>query len=136
MAVFRYFCIVMGKTFFGKKELRRREALYDELRRKAIAEHGLSEHEASLSTLGERQDIIGAHGISRHPQGTKGEGLRKDYSGGRVHWSRNRFGEAEEKSSRMRRLRRGVKHSARLRSRREVETAVSVALADDAAEME
>ena len=126
----------MGKTYFGKKELRRMEARYDELRQKVIEEHGLSEHEASLSTLDERQDIIGAHGLSRHPQGTKAEGLRKDYSGWRVHWSRRRFGEAEEKSSRMRRRRRGVKHSARLRSRREVESAVSDALADDTGEKE
>lgn len=128
----------MGKTYFSKKDLRRREALYDELRQRVIAEHDLSEHDASISTLGDQKDIIWAarHELSRHPQGTKGEGLRKDYSGGRVHWSRNRFGEAEEKSSRMRRLRRGVKHSARLRSRREVESAVSDALADNAAEME
>ena len=128
----------MGKSYFSKKDLRRREAFYDDLRKRVIAEHDLSEHDASISTLGEQKDIIWAarHELSRHPQGTKAEGLRKDYSGGRVHWSRNRFGEAEEKSSRMRRLRRGVKHSARLRSKREVESAVSDALADNAAEMD
>ena len=125
----------MGKTFYSKKDLRRREALYEELRQKAIAEHDLPEHEASLSTLGEQKDIIWSarHLLSRHPQGTKAEGLRKDYSGQRIHWDRYRFGEAEEKSSRMRRLRRGVKHSARLRSKREVESALSDALDDNAA---
>lgn len=135
MAVIRYFCPAMGKTYFSKKDLRRRKALYEELRQRVVAERDLSEQEASLSTLGEQKGIIWSarHLLSRHPQGTKAEGLRKDYSGRRVSWSRNRFGEAEEQSSRMRRFRRGVKHSARLRSKREVESAVSDALADDAA---
>ena len=138
MAVFRYFCVVMGKTYFGKKDLRRRKALYDELRQRVIAEHNLPEYEASLSTLGDQQDIIGdaGHVLSRHPRGTKAEGLRKDYSGQRVHYSRNRFGEVEEKSSRMRRLRRGVKHSARLRGKRELENNLNQCLSDNDMEKE
>ena len=128
----------MGKTHFGKKDLRRKKALYDELKQKVITEHDLSEHEASLSTLGDQQDIIrsAGHVLSRHPQGTKAEGLRKDYSGQRVHYSRNRFGEVEEKSSRMRRLRRGVKHSARLKGKRELENNLNQCLSDNDMEKE
>ena len=128
----------MGKTYFGKKDLRRRKALYEELRQKAIAEHDLPEHEAFLSTLGEQKDIIwsAGHMLSRHPQGTKAEGLRKDYSGWRVNCSRYRFGEADEKSSRMRRLRRGVKHSARLRGKRELDYTVNQCLSDNDMEKE
>ena len=128
----------MGKTHFGKKDLRRKKALYDELKQKVITEHELSEHEASLSTLGDQQDIIrsAGHVLSRHPQGTKAEGLRKDYSGQRVHYSRNRFGEVEEKSSRMRRLRRGVKHSARLKGKRELENNLNQCLSDNDMEKE
>ena len=128
----------MGKTHFGKKDLRRKKALYDELKQKVITEHDLSEHEASLSTLGDQQDIIrsAGHVLSRHPQGTKAEGLRKDYSGQRVHYSRNRFGEVEEKSSRLRRLRRGVKHSARLKGKRELENNLNQCLSDNDMEKE
>ena len=128
----------MGKTHFGKKDLRRKKALYDELKQKVITEHELSEHEASLSTLGDQQDIIrsAGHVLSRHPQGTKAEGLRKDYSGQRVHYSRYRFGEVEEKSSRMRRLRRGVKHSARLKGKRELENNLNQCLSDNDMEKE
>ena len=51
---------------------------------------------------------------SRHPGGTRAKGLRKQ-SLDKIHISddRNRFGDAYEKSSRMRRIRRYVKHSDR-----------------------
>ena len=112
----------MGKTYFSKKDLLRRKALYEGSRQRVITEHGLSGREASLSTLGLQEDLMGAarHGLSRHPDGTKAEGMRKDYTGQRVHFSRRRFGVAEEKSSRMRILRRSVKHSARQRGKREL----------------
>ncbi len=122
MEAISYFCPVMGKTYFSKKDLLRRKALYEGSRQRVITEHGLSGREASLSTLGLQEDLMGAarHGLSRHPDGTKAEGLRKDYTGQRVHFSRRRFGVAEEKSSRMRILRRSVKHSARQRGKREL----------------
>ena len=51
---------------------------------------------------------------SRHPGGTRGKGLRK-MSRDKIYIAddRNRFGDAYEKSSRMRRLRRYIKHAAR-----------------------
>ena len=122
----------MGKTFFSKKDFRKRKARYDELTQRVVEEHGMSENEASLSTYAQRDLIVSARNeLSRHPEGTKAEGLRKDYTGRRVHWDRNRFGEAEEKSSRMRILRRSVKHTARLRAKRELESTVSEAMADE-----
>ena len=51
---------------------------------------------------------------SRHPGGTRAKGLRKQ-SLDKIHIAadRNRFGDAYEKSSRMRRIRRYIKHAAR-----------------------
>jgi hypothetical protein len=122
----------MGKTFFSKKDFRKRKARYDELTQRVVEEHGMSENEASLSTYAQRDLIVSARNeLSRHPEGTKAEGLRKDYTGRRVHWDRNRFGEAEEKSSRMRILRRSVKHTARLRAKRELESTVADAVTDE-----
>jgi len=122
----------MGKSFFSKNDFRKRKARYDELTQRVVEEHGMSENEASLSTYAQRDLIVSARNeLSRHPEGTKAEGLRKDYTGRRVHWDRNRFGEAEEKSSRMRILRRSVKHTARLRAKRELESTVSEAMADE-----
>jgi hypothetical protein len=121
----------MGKTIFSKNDFRKRKALYDELTKRVVEEHGMSGNEASLSTFAQRNAIVSArHELSRHPDGTNAEGLRKDYTGRRVHWMRNRFGEVEEKSSRMRLLRRSVKHTARLRAKRELESTVSEAMAD------
>ena len=51
---------------------------------------------------------------SRHPGGTRAKGLRQ-LSPDKIHIcrDRNRFGDAYERSSRMRRIRRFIKHSAR-----------------------
>jgi hypothetical protein len=51
---------------------------------------------------------------SRHPDGTRAKGFRK-LSLNKIHIvdDRNRFGDAYEKSSRMRRIRRYLKHAAR-----------------------
>lgn len=56
---------------------------------------------------------------SRHPDGTHAKGLRK-LSLDKIHIAddRNRFGDAYEKSSRMRRIRRYIKHAARQKSKR------------------
>jgi hypothetical protein len=78
----------MGKTFHSKRE-------YREL----VRELGISAAKAAAS---------------RHPGGTRATGLRKQ-SRDKIHIcnDRNRFGDAYEKSSRMRRLRRYVNHAAR-----------------------
>ena len=62
---------------------------------------------------------------SRHPGGTRAKGLRKQ-SRDKIHISddRNRFGDAYEKSSRMRRLRRYIKHAARYAAKEEIRNLV------------
>ena len=51
---------------------------------------------------------------SRHPGGTRAKGLRKLAQDKiRITDDRNRFGDAYEKSSRMRRIRRYIKHADR-----------------------
>ena len=78
----------MSKTFHTKREYRRLEKDLGISAAKAIA--------------------------SRHPGGTRAKGLKK-FSQDKIHIAadRNRFGDAYQKSSRMRRLRRYVKHAAR-----------------------
>ena len=78
----------MGKTFHSKREFE-----------KLVQELGVSAAKAKSS---------------RHPDGTRAKGLRK-MSQDKNHMSedRNRFGDAYEKSSRMRRIRRYIKHAAR-----------------------
>jgi len=89
----------MGKTFHSKRE-------YRELAQ------GLGISAAKVEA-------------SRHPGGTRAKGLRKQALD-KIHISddRNRFGDAYEKSSRMRRLRRYVKHSARNAAKEEIRNLV------------
>ncbi len=78
----------MGKTFHSKHEFK-----------KLVKEMGIAAARAKAS---------------RHPDGTGAKGLRQ-MAPGKIHIAedRNRFGDAYEKSSRMRRLRRYIKHSER-----------------------
>ena len=78
----------MGNTFHSKREF---ERLFKEL--------GISAAKAKAS---------------RHPDGTRASGLRQ-MSHDKIHIAedRNRFGDAYERSSRMRRIRRYIKHAAR-----------------------
>lgn len=82
----------MGKTFHSRHEFR-----------KLVKDMGISAAKAMAS---------------RHPGGTRANGLRK-MAPEKIHISddRNRFGDAYEKSSRMRRMRRYVKHAARQSAR-------------------
>ena len=51
---------------------------------------------------------------SRHPNGTRAKGLRKlSRDKNHIVYDRERFGDAYQKSSRMRRFRRYIKHAAR-----------------------
>lgn len=78
----------MGKTFHSKHEFKN-----------LVKEMGISAAKAKAS---------------RHPDGTHAKGL-KQIAPDKIHIveDRNRFGDAYEKSSRMRRLRRYIKHSER-----------------------
>ena len=85
----------MGKTFHTKREYEKR-----------VKELGISAAKATAS---------------RHPGGTRAKGLRK-LSPDKIHIAadRNRFGNAYDKSSRLRRLRRYIKHAARQAAKAEL----------------
>ena len=60
--------------------------------------------------------------LSRHPSGTRAAGLRRALRGRKaVKDFRDRFGVSEERSSRLRRLRKAAKHSARSRAKKGIE---------------
>ena len=82
----------MGKTFHSKNEFK-----------KLVKNLGVSAAKAMAS---------------KHPGGTHAKGMRK-LSQDKIHIAddRNRFGNAYEKSSRMRRIRRYIKHAARQESK-------------------
>jgi hypothetical protein len=78
----------MGKTFHSRQEFK-----------KLVKELGISAAKAKAA---------------RHPDGTHAKGLRRSAPGKiLIYEDRNRFGDAYEKSSRMRRIRRYIKHAAR-----------------------
>lgn len=86
---------------------------------KQSAESGVS----ILSTANQEENyylkIKTSH--TRHPSGTKASGLKKWMKGKwKVADSRDRFGEAEVQSSRLRRERRTLKHTARLKTKEEL----------------
>lgn len=86
---------MMGKSFHNKREYEKR-----------VREMGISAAKAA---------------VSRHPGGTHAKGLRK-LSPDKIHIAadRNRFGNAYDKSSRMRRMRRYIKHAARQAAKAEL----------------
>ena len=88
----------MGKTFHTKREYEKR-----------LKVMGISAAKAA---------------VSRHPGGTHAKGLRK-LSPDKIHIAadRNRFGNAYDKSSRLRRLRRYIKHTARQAAKLELRAA-------------
>ena len=60
--------------------------------------------------------------LSRHPSGTRAAGFRRALRGRKaVKDFRDRFGVSEERSSRLRRLRKAAKHSARNQAKKEIE---------------
>ena len=75
-----------------------------------------------------RKDRKEDHELSRHPNGTKAKGLwkvlRTRMKNAAVSFARDRFGWAEEKSSRLRGGRRNVHKAARQESQKEITTAL------------
>ena len=121
-SIFGGYLINMGWSLFTKNTYRKKKTFRDKLVKKIIAEHGMDERGACLSCLGQRG--VAEYELARHPQGTKAKGLRRDYKCLRVADSRRRFGQTEERSSRLRRIRRHGKHAARLKSKRKLESMV------------
>ena len=109
----------MSKTRHSRNEYKRKVALLREKRENAARESGITSLSTYEQYLGEIYETRSQ--MSRHPGGTKAEGLRKDYNGWqKVSFDRERFGEAECLSSRMRRTRRAVLHAARLKRKKEL----------------
>ena len=109
----------MSKTRYSKKEYKRKVARLKERRDDTARESGVTPLSTYEQYRGEIHETRSQ--MSRHPGGTKAEGLRKDYDGWqKVSFDRERFGEAECLSSRMRRMRRAGLHAARLKRKKEL----------------
>jgi hypothetical protein len=115
----------MGKAYHTKHDLRKRLDDFRERREDLMEKNRMSETAASLSINHEAPYHSKKYALSRHPGGTKAKGLRKVL---REKWavlsSRDRFGLAEEKSSRLRSFRRYVHKTARQESKEEITTAL------------
>ena len=106
-----------------KKSFKLRMKTLHQSREKLAEQSGVT----ILSTLNQHYKELekAVEDNSRHPRGTKGSGLRKGKAGkGLIALSRNRFGVAEEQSSRLRRLRRAGNHTARLKFKKELQTTI------------
>ena len=106
-----------------KKSFKLRMKTLYQHREKLAEESGIT----SLSTLNQHyQELESAvEDHARHPGGTRASGLRKGKNGkGLIAQSRNRFGVAEEQSSRLRRLRRAGNHAARLKGKKELQATI------------
>lgn len=111
----------MGKSYHTKKKYRQRIDEINQARKKQSDESDIT----VLSTLNQMYNGYGKalESHSRHPSGTKASGLRKRLKGkNRISDMRNRFGEAEEQSSRLRKERRRVNHSVRLDAKKDLHT--------------
>ena len=111
----------MGKSYHTKKKYGQRIDEINQARKKQSDESDIT----VLSTLNQMYNGYGKalESHSRHPSGTKASGLRKRLKGkNRISDMRNRFGEAEEQSSRLRKERRRVNHSVRLDAKKDLHT--------------
>lgn len=104
----------MSKTYHSKKEFKKAMDETRHCRELQSSENGVT----VLATLNLRDNgyhkVI--HNLTRHPSGTKASGLRQGYEGkGAVTGYRDRFGDAYEQSSRLRRIRKAGKRAVRLK---------------------
>ena len=118
----------MGKTYHTKNAFKREIERISERRKEIARRQGVAYSDVALSSLNlyyqglrrVRADMV------RHPGGSGAKGLRRDYSGkGMVSDSRDRFGLAEEQSSRLRKERRAAVHAARARFKKDLERILS-----------
>ena len=109
----------MSRTCYSKKRFKQRVDHIREARRRLADATNIS----VLSTLKDAfiQEKKAATDFTRHPKGTKASGLRKEFKGKMTVASlRDRFGEAEEQSSRLRSYRRNAVHSMRNKLKNEL----------------
>lgn len=113
----------MSKSYHSKKKYRQE---MDQIRQSR--EEQSAENDATvLSTLNQHYNgyrkALATH--TRHPSGTKASGLRQRLKGkSRIYDLRDRFGEAEEQSSRLRQQRRDGNHSVRLKGKKDLRTII------------
>lgn len=109
----------MSKTYHTKKSFKQKMDKIRQSREKHFSESGVT----VLSTLNQQWNGFykTIKSLSRHSSGTKASGLRQGLEGkGLVKSFRDRFGDADQQSSRLRRLRMAGKHSARLKFKKEL----------------
>lgn len=113
----------MNPTHHPKKSFKLRMKTLHQHRQKLAEEFGVT----PLSTLNQHYQELerAVEDLARHPGGTRASGLRKGKTGkGLIAQSRNRFGEAEEQGSRLKRLRRAGNHSVRLKGKKELQATI------------
>ena len=111
----------MSKSYHSKKKYSQRIGEIDRTRKMQSVESGIT----VLSTLNQMYNGYGraSESLSRNPPGTKASGLRQRLKGkNRVADLRERFGEAESQSSRLRKQRKDVNHSVRLKAKKNLRT--------------
>ena len=111
----------MSKSYHSKKKYSQRTGEIDRTRKMQSVKSGIT----VLSTLNQMYNGYGkaSESLSKHPSGTKASGLRQRLKGkNRVADLRDRFGEAESQSSRLRKQRKDVNHSVRLKAKKNLRT--------------
>ncbi len=107
----------MSKSYHTKKKFRQKIDEITQSREKQSVENNTT----VLCTLNQEYNGYrkALESLTRHPSGTKASGLRKRLKGkDRISDLRNRFGEAEVQSSRLKKTRRSVNHSVRLKAKK------------------
>lgn len=110
----------MSKTYHTRKAFEQRMRMIRQVREQLAEESSVT----VLSSLNQFYNGLmkARTDLSRHPSGTRASGLRRDLRG---KWTvkdvRDHFGVAEERSSRLKRLRKAAKHSARSRAKKGIE---------------
>ncbi len=104
----------MSRTCHSKKQFKQRVDYIREARQRLADATGVTVLSTVKDAFGKKKKA--ATDLSRHPKGTKASGLRKGFKGKTTVASlRDRFGEAEGQSSRLRAYRRSAIHSMRYR---------------------
>ena len=111
----------MSKSYHSKKKYSQRIGEIDRTRKMQSVKSGIT----VLSTLNQMYNGYGkaSESLSKHSSGTKASGLRQRLKGkNRVADLRERFGEAESQSSRLRKQRKDVNHFVRLKAKKNLRT--------------
>lgn len=110
----------MSKTYHTRKAFEQRMREIRQVRERLAEESSVT----VLSSLNQFDKGLtkAKTDLSRHPSGTRAAGLRRALRGRKaVKDFRDRFGVSEERSSRLRRLRKAAKHSARNQAKKGIE---------------